>query len=144
MVGENITTPCLNLIMKDNGRMEREVDSAIFKLSVKLVTKALLLIITKMDQEQNSYQTEIPTKDNTIKVGSMEKVFMFGQMKTITMANSMKAVSTEEDFGNLQWDNIMKDITKTIKKVEAASIFGTMAAFMKENFKMMQSKDLII
>jgi hypothetical protein len=34
--------------MRDNGKMEREVDLGIYRLLAKLATKALLSIITKM------------------------------------------------------------------------------------------------
>ena len=78
---------------------------------------------------------EIHIRDNIIREDFMGKGFMFGQMKIIMMANSMKVVNMEEDFGNRQSDNIIRDITKMIKRTEVENIFGIMAAFTKDNFK---------
>jgi hypothetical protein len=87
---------------------------------------------------------EIPTKDSTAKEGFMERECMFGQMKIIMMDNSSKAVNTEEAFGNQRSDNTMKDITKMIKKAAVENTIGIMDAYMRENSKMTQSKDLLI
>jgi hypothetical protein len=105
--------------------------------------RELLWITTKMAQVQSNSLTEIPIRDNIIREDFKEKGFMFGQMKIIMTANSMKVANMEEVFGNLQLGNIMKDTTKMTKRTAVENIFGTMAAFTKDNLKTTPSKYLI-
>lgn len=146
MAEEYTSNLVLELIIVDNGRMEKEMVMVFWSFQTINFTKEHFQNQSNMDMEYKNLRMVIIIKVNIKRENSMEKENIVGLMDHPTKEILYKDIDMGKEIGNLQGKVVIyiREDIKTIKNVVMVAMCGQMVVFIKDTLKTILSNFIII